>query len=47
MAGARVHLCGSYFGGAAMKDALNSGFAVAASVNGVAVAAAPHAEVRA
>jgi oxygen-dependent protoporphyrinogen oxidase len=46
MGASRVRLAGSYFGGAAMKDALNSGFAVAASMNAVAVSATGRAEVR-
>jgi oxygen-dependent protoporphyrinogen oxidase len=49
MAGAPVVLAGSYFGGAAMKDALTSGFGAAEALlaRHVATAAAPAHEVRA
>ena len=53
MAGSPVAQAGSYFGGAAMKDALLSGFAAAARILGEASApvpglsAPPRPEVRA
>lgn len=49
MAGLPISLAGSYFGGAAMKDALASGFAAAEAVlaqPAIAVAPVPTAEVR-